>query len=201
MRRRTRTRTDLENYYTNIYALSNRSSITVLCNESVLTFSLLSLRFSLSLSLISHSRFLKSEWASFSMCAQAVLVCVCVYDVSNDLVGFIGDLLWLVIAAKSKFSCLNVWFFVLFTFFFGFVQFFFFFFFGKSCLVIRQCNFLYSAYFASLFFFSLHLQNEYLQLSTNRCHKCSKKAKQMFFTIEKFEWQMAIHTYTDTHTV
>lgn len=133
MRRRTRTRTDLENYYTNIYALSSRSSITVLCNESVLTFSLLSLRLSLSLSLslISHSRFLKSEWASFSMCVQAILlvcVCICVYDVSNDLVGFIGDLLWLVIAAKSKFSCLDVWFFVLFTFFFVFVQFFPFFF-------------------------------------------------------------------------
>lgn len=56
------------------------------------------------------------------MCVQAfVLVCVC--DVSNDLVDFIGDLLWLVIAAKSKFSCLDVWFFVLFTFFFAFVQF------------------------------------------------------------------------------
>lgn len=54
------------------------------------------------------------------MCVQAIVlvcVCVCVYDVSNDLVGFIGDLLWLVIAAKSKFSCLDVWFFVLFTFF------------------------------------------------------------------------------------
>lgn len=109
---RRRTRTNLENYYTNIYALSNQPSITVLCNESVLTFSPLTAP----LSLISHSRFLKSVLASFSMCVQAfVLVCVC--DVSNDLVDFIGDLLWLVTAAKSKFSCLDVWFFVLFTFF------------------------------------------------------------------------------------
>lgn len=57
---------------------------------------------------------------------------VCVCDVLNDLVGFIGDLLWLVIAAKSKFSCLDVWFFVLFTFFLFLFSFFLFFF---ECLV------------------------------------------------------------------
>lgn len=123
------------------------------------------------------------------MCVQAiVLVCVC--DVLNDLVGFIGDLLWLVIAAKSKFSCLDVWFFILFTFFlflFSFFLFFWYVLFSHSPVQL----FVFCLF---CFFFSLYSQNEYLQLSTNRCHKCSKKTKQMFFTFEKFEWQMAIHT-------
>lgn len=106
-----------------------------------------------------------------------MLVCVC--DVSNDLVDFIGDLLWLVIAAKSKFSCLDVWFFVLFTFFFAFVQFVQVFPFFLVCLFSHSAVQLFVFVFCLFCFFFLYSQNEYLQLSTNRCHKCSKKAKQM----------------------